>query len=165
MARKNFKHKETKVFISGSISLKILDIQATAYLDLLIANQYTVLIGDAFGIDKAVQKYLFRHAYKSVIVYYSGDIIRNNIGNWRTKHIKNKNLRTGKEMYQLKDEAMARDADCGLMIWDNKSPGTKYNMENMIKLDKPVIVLKTMNIHPDIFSQYVETGKRMDKRG
>jgi len=131
-----------KVFISGSISIKKLDTQAITHLDSIMANKHTVLIGDAFGIDKAVQQYLFQHDYQSVIVYYSGDKIRNNISHWQTKQIPNENHLTGKSLYQLKDVAMAHDSDYGLMIWDGKSSGTKYNMENMTKLGKPFTVIE-----------------------
>ncbi|MDR3046387.1 MAG: hypothetical protein LBU51_02080, partial [Bacteroidales bacterium] len=118
------------IFISGSISIKILDIQVIPLLESIISNNSIVLVGDAFGTDKAVQQYLFQNNYQSVIVYYSTDKVRNNIGNWQTKQINNENHLTGKNLYQLKDTAMAMDADCGLMIWDGKSRGTKYNIEN-----------------------------------
>ncbi|MDR1583925.1 MAG: hypothetical protein LBS55_11845 [Prevotellaceae bacterium] len=130
-----------KVFISGSISLKALNTQESSLLDSIIAGGQTVLIGDAFGVDKLVQQYLFEHNYQSVIVYYAGDKVRNNIGNWQTKQIDNDNNLTGRCMYQLKDVAMARDADCGLMIWDGKSQGTKFNIENMTKLGKEITIV------------------------
>ncbi|MDR0683269.1 MAG: hypothetical protein LBG15_15725, partial [Dysgonamonadaceae bacterium] len=63
------------------------------------------------------------------------------IGNWRTKSISNDNNLTGKSMYQMKDVAMAQDADCGLMIWDGKSRGTKFNIENITNLNKKMTIL------------------------
>jgi hypothetical protein len=130
-----------KVFISGSISIKSLDQQAIDFLDSIMANGQTVLIGDAFGVDKLVQQYLFEYNYQSVTVYYSGDKVRNNIGNWQTKQIINDNNLTGKSMYQQKDIIMAQDADCGLMIWDSKSQGTKFNIDNMTKLGKEIFIV------------------------
>jgi adenine-specific DNA-methyltransferase len=107
-----------------------------------MSEKQTVIIGDAFGADKLVQQYLSEHHYLSVIVYYAGgDTIRNNVGNWQTKQIGNENNLTGRRLYQLKDIAMAQDADCGLMIWDGKSPGTKANIENMTKFGKPITIL------------------------
>jgi hypothetical protein len=44
-------------------------------------------------------------------------------------------------MYQMKDVAMAQDADCGLMIWDGKSRGTKFNIKNITKLNKKMTIL------------------------
>jgi hypothetical protein len=130
-----------KIFISGSISIKSLDFPINNLLDSIIANGQTVLVGDAFGVDKWVQQYLFERGHHFVIVYYVGDKIRNNIGNWQTKRISNDDNLTGKNMYQLKDMAMAQDADCGLMIWNGKSKGTKFNIENMTKLGKKIIVV------------------------
>jgi hypothetical protein len=130
-----------KIFISGSINIKTLDSQAISLLDSIIANGQTVLIGDAFGVDKLVQQYLFERNYQSVVVYYVGNRIRNNIGNWQTKRISNDNNLTVKSMYQLKDVAMAQDADYGLAIWDGRSRGTKFNIENITKLNKKMTIL------------------------
>jgi PDZ domain-containing secreted protein len=134
----------TTVFIFGSISIKALDTEATCLLDSMIAEKQTVLIGDAFGVDKLVQQYLFEHNYQFVTVYFSGAKVRNNIGNWQTKQISNDNNLTGRSMYQLKDVAMAQDADNGLAIWDGKSRGTKFNIEAMIKLGKNVKIINTL---------------------
>jgi hypothetical protein len=131
-----------KMFISGSISIRALDLPVIHLLDSIIAGGQTILIGDASGVDKLVQQYLFEHNYPDVIVYYSSDKIRNKIGNWETKKISNNGNLTGRKMYQLKDEAMAQDADCGLMIWDGKSHGTKFNIENMARLGKAITLFK-----------------------
>jgi hypothetical protein len=131
-----------KIFIFGSISIKTLDSQAISLLDSIMANGQAVLTGDAFGVDKLVQQYLFEHNYQSVIVYYAGDTIRNNVGNWQTRQINNGNNLKGRKLYQLKDTAMAQDADCGLMIWDGKSRGTKFNIEKMSKLGKKITLLQ-----------------------
>jgi hypothetical protein len=133
-----------KIFISGSISIKELDLRAICRLELIIADGQTVLIGDAFGVDKLVQQYLFEHNYQSVIVYYAGDKIRNNIGNWKTKQIGNNKNLTGRCMCQLKDTAMIQDADCGLMIWGGKSQGTESNINNMTKLGENITILRSV---------------------
>jgi hypothetical protein len=134
----------TTVFISGSISIKALDTEATCFLDSIIAGGQTVLIGDAFGVDKLVQQCLFERNYQFVTVYFSGAKVRNNIGNWQTKQITNDNNLTGRSMYQLKDVAMAEDADNGLAIWNGKSRGTKFNIETMIKLGKKVKIINIL---------------------
>jgi len=58
------------------------------------------------------------------------------MGKWQTRRIANPDNRTGKPLYQLKDNAMAADCDSGVMFWDGKSVGTKYNMDNLAKLGK-----------------------------
>ncbi|MDR1895529.1 MAG: hypothetical protein LBR10_01910 [Prevotellaceae bacterium] len=129
------------VFISGSISLKTLEKIEIEYLDAIVERKRTILIGDANGMDKAVQQYLAEQNYLSVIVYFSGDKVRNNIGNWQTKYIPNPENRTGRERYQLKDHAMADDCDSALMFWDGKSKGTKHNMDYLKKLGKNYLFL------------------------
>jgi adenine-specific DNA-methyltransferase len=137
-----------QTFISGSISIKALDLQVINRLDSIMADRQTVLIGDAFGVDKLVQQYLFKRNYQDVIVYYVGNMARNNIGNWQARQISNDNNLTGKSMYQLKDVTMAQDADCGLMIWEGKSQGTKFNIENMTKLGKEITILEYSRLEP-----------------
>ncbi len=44
----------------------------------------TIIIGDAKGIDSNVQRYLIKKGYENVIIYFAGELIRNNIGNWHT---------------------------------------------------------------------------------
>jgi hypothetical protein len=125
-----------KIFISGSISIKKLSKNAIECLEQVIKENRTVLIGDANWVDKAVQQYLFEQKYQNVIVYFSGEKIRNNIGSWQTKQIPNPENLTGRDRYQLKDKAMAEDCNDGMMVWDGKSKGTKDNVDYMEKLGK-----------------------------
>jgi hypothetical protein len=130
-----------KVFISGSISKKTLSKNAIAYLEEIVERNRTILIGDAYGVDKFVQQYLHERNYQNVVVYFSGEELRNNIGNWQTKQIPNIENLTGRSRYQLKDKAMADDCDCGMMFWDGISKGTKANIEYMEQLGKYYLVL------------------------
>ncbi|MDL2297405.1 hypothetical protein LJC37_05560 [Bacteroidales bacterium OttesenSCG-928-E04] len=98
-----------KVFISGSISIKSLDEKDKTVLDQIVEKNDTVLIGDAFGIDKAVQEYLFAQDYQNVVLYFSGEKVRNNIGDWQTKPQPNPGNFTGRDFYQIKDKAMTID--------------------------------------------------------
>jgi hypothetical protein len=134
------KNSQEKVFISGSISMKWLEEKYIQYLENIVSRNHTVLIGDAYGVDKAVQQYFAKHNYQKVIVYFSGEKVRNNIGNRQTKQISNPENLTGKARYQLKDKAMADDCDFGIMFWDGKSKGTKHNMDYLDKLSKDYFV-------------------------
>jgi len=125
-----------KIFISGSISIKKLRKRDYPFLEELVEGNKTILIGDAYGVDKAVQEYLHRNEYQNVIVYYSGENIRNNIGNWQTEHILNPDNLMGRLLYKLKDKAMDDDCDSALMFWNGKSKGTQLNMEYLDELDK-----------------------------
>ena len=125
-----------KIFISGSISIKVLDETHLGFLTQIIDSKQTILIGDAYGVDKAVQIYLSERNYQDVTVYFSGEKPRNNIGNWHTKQCLSSENLTGKAFYQIKDKAMAEDSDSGLMFWNGKSKGTKCNIDYMNQLNK-----------------------------
>ncbi|MDH8702703.1 hypothetical protein M2138_002071 [Dysgonomonadaceae bacterium PH5-43] len=136
-----------KVFISGSISIKNLREHDISFLEQLIEGNITILIGDAFGIDKAVQEYLHNNEYQNVIIYYSGEHIRNNIGEWQTIQIPNPDNLSGRLLYKLKDKAMGDDCDSALMFWDGKSKGTKQNIEYLEELDKYHLVVIENGLH------------------
>jgi len=146
-----------KIFISGSISIKQLPQIAAEKIDNIIKNEYTILVGDAKGIDYLVQKYLVKQNYKNVIVYCSSDKVRNNIGQWETKKIEGKKGEKGRALYTLKDIEMANDADYGLMIWDGKSSGTFHNAMTMKSLNKKFyIIINNENITDKEFESFIE---------
>jgi hypothetical protein len=134
----------TKVFIGGSRKISRLGPEVEARVDNIIAGNYTVLIGDADGADKAVQAYLAERGFKKVVVYCMGDKCRNNVGGWEIQRIRaGKNVK-GFEYYATKDRVMAQDASHGLMLWDGKSKGSLNNILNLIALGKSVLVY----LHP-----------------
>ena len=130
-----------KVFISGSISITKLPLSVLKKVDSIISKNFTILIGDAKGVDLNIQKYLFKKKYNNVDVYYAGNSIRNNIGNWSTKNIISIHNEKGRDLYTLKDISMAEDADYGLMVWDGESKGTLNNILLMKKLNKKFFVV------------------------
>jgi len=125
-----------KIFISGSISRKSLSDSELACLEQIVENENIILIGDAYGADRAVQQWLAERDYRAVIVYFAGENPRNNVGKWQTRNIPNPENLEGRSRYQLKDKAMADECDCAVMFWDGKSKGTKDNMDYMDKLNK-----------------------------
>lgn len=129
------------VFISGSISINKLSKPAIEKINNIISKNMTVFVGDAKGTDLLVQKYLVRKKYKNVIVYFVGSEIRNNIGHWNIKNIESNIAKKSREFYTIKDEAMAKDADYGLMIWDGQSKGTLNNIQNMKFANKRFFVI------------------------
>lgn len=125
-----------KIFIAGPRSEKILNDDIKNKLFNIAEKHFDILIGDASGIDKSVQKYYKSINYSHVRVYISGNNIRNNIGLWPVyKIIPSDNIK-GFDFYALKDKKMAEDADYGFMIWNGKSKGTLNNIINLIYLDK-----------------------------
>lgn len=129
-----------KIFIAGPRAVSKLNSEVIMRLENIINNDFFVLVGDANGIDKAIQKYYDERKYQNVIVYAAGEQVRNNIGNWNTTKVKATNGIKGFDFYALKDKQMAIDADYGLMIWNGKSKGTFNNIINLVKLNKIVLL-------------------------
>jgi len=125
-----------KVFFGGSRAASKLNKDVKLRIDNVIENNYSILIGDANGADKAVQNYLFEKNYKNVIVYCMERQCRNNIGLWEVKHVNAPSGKTGFDYYSVKDIEMAKEADYGFMIWDAKSKGTLNNVINLLKSKK-----------------------------
>jgi hypothetical protein len=129
------------VFVAGSRALSKLNAQVKERLDNIVKQNLTVLVGDANGADKAVQRYLAEREYQRVVVYCM-EMCRNNVGNWPT-HAYVGGLRHDRQYYSIKDIAMAKDASCGFMIWDGISKGTLANVINLISEDKKVLLYST----------------------
>lgn len=129
-----------KVFIAGSRKIARLNNVLMERLDKIIKSGHSVLVGDANGVDKIVQKYLFEQKYRDVFVFCVGSICRNNIGHWEVKNINEPSRIKNFEYFATKDLQMAKEADYGLMIWDSKSKGTLNNILNLLKRDKMVVV-------------------------
>ena len=105
-----------KVFIGGSISIKYLDYEVQDELDKIINGELEILVGDAYGVDKLVQKYLDKNGYRDVTVYAINGCARNNIGLWKVQAIEVPSSIYGREFYTYKDFAMSTDCDFGFMI-------------------------------------------------
>jgi len=128
------------VFVAGSRALSKLNAQVKERLDNILKKQLTVLVGDANGADKAVQRYLADREYRRVIVYCM-EICRNNVGEWPTRsHSADPGVKRDRHYYGIKDRAMAKDASCGFMLWDGISKGTLTNVINLLGHDKKVLL-------------------------
>jgi hypothetical protein len=121
----------SKVFIGGSKSINKLPPATIEKLNGFYNNGDDIVIGDAFGVDKAVQEYFTGLNYKNVTIYASYGKARNNVGNWHIVAIQS-DYESGYDFYKQKDIAMANDCDYGYMIWDGKSRGTKNNIIRLV---------------------------------
>lgn len=129
-----------KVFIAGPIAVKQLDSNTTQRLDSIVRNNYTVLVGDANGVDKLVQQYLFSKNYRNVFVYACENNLRNNIGRWDVVSVTPDDGLKGFEFYACKDRQMVLDADYGFMIWNGKSRGTLNNIISLAEEGVNILV-------------------------
>jgi len=170
-ARKNpnseMERSMVKVFIGGSRAITNLPPSIAARIDNIIDSSFTVLVGDASGADKCVQKYLAERKYENVLVFCAGNLCRNNVGNWKTKAVSADANEKGFDFYALKDLQMAREADYGLMIWDAKSRGTLNNIFNLLDESRNVLVFfspdqsfHTIRNAQDLSALLVKCGKQ-----
>ena len=131
----------TRVFVGGSSHISRLPEQARVRLQNVMERRHSVLVGDANGVDKAVQWYLADAHYDRVTVYCSGDKCRNNIGCWETRKVSTQEGRRDFNFYAAKDREMAKEAEFGLMIWDGKSLGTILNVLRLIDGSKKAVLI------------------------
>ncbi len=106
-------------------------------------KELLVIVGDANGVDKALQKYFFSKGYQKVEVFCSGSVCRNNVGHWNTRNIDATMHVKGRAFYTEKDRAMALEATYGFMVWEEKSPGTLLNVLCLLRQGKKVVVYLT----------------------
>jgi hypothetical protein len=129
-----------KVFVSGSMSIENLDAMVVERLNNVIESEYQVLVGDADGVDSAIQKVLTSKHVDNVIVYCTGDKPRNNVGHWLVERISTTAKPGTREFFTAKDIRMAEACDYGFMVWDTKSTGTLSNVLELLKRGKYSLV-------------------------
>ncbi len=125
------------VFVGGSRAVSRLNSVIRKQIDELIAKNCAYFIGDANGADRAVQQHLAEQNYRHVKVFCT-ERCRNNVGNWTVRAIEPPHRKRDFEYYAAKDRVMAREARCGLMLWDGKSRGTLENILNLLDCQKRV---------------------------
>jgi len=128
------------IFISGSLRIKNINKLVVDRIDNIIKEQFTILIGDADGVDVSIQQILADKSYENVVVYCTGDTPRNNIGRWQVVTVETKHKPKTRLYFTAKDLEMAKHCDYGLMIWDSKSTGTLSNVYELLKYQKISIV-------------------------
>jgi hypothetical protein len=128
------------VFIGGSRNISRLNADVRTRLDNIIENNLHVLIGDANGADKAVQRYFDEKAYRNVEVFCVGGACRNNLGAWSVRAIHSDSRERDFAFYSAKDRIMTHEANVGFMVWDGKSVGTLLNVFRLLYGDKKAVV-------------------------
>jgi probable addiction module antidote protein len=141
------------VFVGGSRHVSRLPVEVKERLKNVVSRGHKVIVGDASGADKAVQKYLLDSSYDKVTVFCSGDSFRNNLGDWPTHHVTPPKNVKGFQFYAAKDREMAREANFGLMIWDGKSAGTVLNVLRLVRAGKMAVLFNV----PDKFSLTIKS--------
>ena len=111
---------ETTIFVSGSRSIKFLPSSALQALDRIMAQGFTILVGDCFGVDLLIQRYLSAKGYRQVAICHINARPRHNLGF--------NSMQVSGTHQTDKDSYMGRTANFGLAIWDGASPGTAKNI-------------------------------------
>lgn len=128
------------IFLGGSQTVNVLMVEVKNKLVDFMNLGHKFAIGDCKGADLEMQKFLAENGYKNVVVYYSGDRARINIGGWEEKNVGANKFDKGYELYKRKDEQMAANADEGFMILKGATRGTIANIERLIALNKECVV-------------------------
>ncbi len=108
------------IFVSGSRSIKFLPPGALQALNRIMAQGFTIVVGDCLGVDVLVQCYLLAKGYQQVTVCHINERPRYNLG-FNSMQVPG-TRQTDKDAY------MGRTANFGLAIWDGASPGTAKNI-------------------------------------
>jgi hypothetical protein len=106
----------------------------------IIEKRVPVLVGDANGADKAVQRYLSERHFDLVEVFAAHESPRNNLGGWPVRTVRPAQARRDFDYYATKDRAMAAEATVGLMLWNGQSRGTLMNVLRLTAANKPVVI-------------------------
>jgi len=129
----------SKVFISGSISIKKLPISVEASIKKIIDAKLEIVVGDADGIDTMVQNYCKQLNYSAVTVYSIYRTPRYKIKDFKNKYIvAQSDSKKERELQQEKDEAMTMDSEYSFIVWDGKSKGSYNNILRAINKKKKI---------------------------
>ena len=130
-----------KVFIGGSRDIPILPEEAVRRLFNVVDRGHSVLVGDADGVDLAVQGFLRDLGHRDVTVFHASGRCRNNLGNWPGRAISPPPSARGYAFHAAKDREMADAAEFGLMFWDGRSNGTVLNVLRLVRTGKPSVLV------------------------
>jgi len=121
---------KNKVFISGSISIKILPKEVKNSIDKIIEQNFEILVGDAKGIDTLVQNYCLSRDYYNVTIYSISKFPRYSASEkFKIKYIEvSSSIKKERERQQEKDKAMTMDSEFTFTIWDGISKGSYANI-------------------------------------
>lgn len=128
------------LFISGSMSIRVLPDRVCEHLRLILDLKLSIVIGDAPGIDAAVQRFLVDRGKRDVTVFCAGANPRNNIGQWPVQCVSANAPPGTREWHTAKDREMSRLAGSGFVIWDGASRGSLANIERMRQLGRYIAV-------------------------
>ncbi len=124
------------VFLGGSTTVDTLSWSVKNELIDILHCGHKIIIGDGMGADLQIQKLLSESGYENVVVYYSGDRPRINLGNWQTKYISVNKYATGEELQRQKNEQIAQESDEGYILMRGDSPTVLETVQGFVAKQK-----------------------------
>lgn len=139
----------SRVFISGSISIKKLPLEVMNSVKKIIDNKIEILVGDADGIDTLIQDFCLNENYINLTVYSISAIPRYKASNeFNFKHIfPDENIKKERERQQEKDKDMTIDSEYSFVIWDGKSKGSYANIMRALENNKKIKIYDNTSKH------------------
>lgn len=122
-----------KLLLMGSSAYNLEELPAIVRerIDEAMAQDMTLIIGEARGACRRYQDYLKSMEYKNVIVGHARSI-RYNAGGWKT-------VKYGDDLKE-RENTMIEDCDHAIIIWVNSSSVIAKNLEQLKNLGKPTFV-------------------------
>lgn len=156
------------VFISGTSKLQ--DKSSTYFrsklpneikkeIDGYIRDKKKIIVGDAPGLDTAVQEYLAEKGYKKVVVYGT-DYTRANKGKWKEHISDGSQYEEGsKEWHAVKDKAMQDDAMEGLAVVLEKggAGATRNNVKALVEQNKKVKIYELRGTEVEKLDTWIDS--------
>ena len=127
-------------------------------IDGYIRDKKKIIVGDAPGVDTAVQEYLAQKGYKKVVVYGT-DYTRANKGNWKEHISDGSQYEEGSsEWHKVKDKAMQDDAMEGLAVILEKggAGATRKNVEALVSQNKKVKIYELRGTEVENLDRWVD---------
>jgi hypothetical protein len=116
---------------SSAFKVKELPAEVKERIDIAIAHEMTIIVGEAFGACRLFQDYLASKGYRNVVVGHAVKL-RYNAGNW-------KDFQYGQNLKE-RERRMIEDCDSAIIIWVNNSGVIAENLELLKKLGKPTFL-------------------------
>lgn len=129
-----------KIMIVGSHTITGIDHTVKMKISNLCDRGWYILVGDHFGLDSALQRYLVDMHTDRVCVYTARDKPRSNLGRWPVRFSRETGRREVPQKFLRNTIAMADDADCGMTLWDCSSLGTYHIIATLLGQGKSVWV-------------------------
>lgn len=143
-------------------------------LETFMEKNAEFLVGDAPGIDSKFQEILKNSGYKKVTVLSSAEQVRNNLGEWITRHIDSGLKSNSSARHTAKDRVMTGEAETGVMIWDKESAGTLANVIDLVDSgkncilyiagDNELIEIESHSSLENLLSRYRDVGEEAKNR-